>query len=54
MSLSAQFEPSFGLPKGNGLVVFHAGAAGIEKCTLVKVFRESHLQVYRCSDSDSN
>ncbi|HIA04648.1 MAG TPA: hypothetical protein EYN06_10275 [Myxococcales bacterium] len=51
MSLSAKFEPSFGLPKGNGLVVFHAGAAGIEKCSLVKVFRESHLQIYRCSDS---
>lgn len=50
MSLSKTFEPSFGLPEGNGLVLFHAGAEGIEGCTLAKVFRESHIQVYRCSN----
>jgi hypothetical protein len=50
MSLSERFEPHFGLPEGDGLVVFHAGAAGVGGCTLTRVFPESNMQVHRCGN----
>ncbi|MFT7625132.1 MAG: hypothetical protein ACI9WU_004323 [Myxococcota bacterium] len=48
MSLSRDFVPVFGLPEGEGLVVFHTKAAGVEDCKKVAEFRDSRLLVYRC------
>jgi len=52
MSLSPQFQPSFTLPDGTGLVVFHTLANPVENCVLHKVFSDSRQQIYQCGNKD--
>ena len=48
MSLDRGFQPSFGLPPGRGLVVFHAGAAADPRCAAAAWFPVPGISVYAC------
>jgi hypothetical protein len=48
LSLTPRFRPLFGLPGGEGLLVFHTKAVPVSGCHEVKRFDESNLTVYRC------
>ena len=50
LDFNDRFEASFGLPPGEGLVIFHALVAGVPGCTLVKRFEDAHMDIYRCGN----
>lgn len=52
LALSRRFEPSFGLPPGPGLVVFHTLPFGTEPCTPAASFLSGQT-VMRCPAKES-
>lgn len=48
MSLDRGFKPTFGLPPGRGLAVFHTAPYGMDDCRHVRTFQGPRLQVFAC------
>jgi len=48
MSMDRSFRPTFGLPVGEGLLVFHTMPYGVEGCEEVKRFEKSNMVILRC------